>query len=132
MTRAVYRPRSRPPTSPIVGPRVGPIVLGPDLPLQTLLEPLDLAGRVDDVLRARVERVAVAADVDAQLLAGGPDGPLTAAGSAMDLGLEVLGMDVGLHACVDASVSAGMTRTRFLDLVANSNLTLPAVVANSV
>src|SRR5689334_13950035 len=115
----------------VLGVRPGPD-LGPDLSLQALLEPLDLAGRIDDVLRARIERVAVAADVDAQLLAGGPDGPLTATGSAVDLGLEILGMDVGLHACAAASVSAGMTRTRFLSFFAYSNLTLPAVVANRV
>ena len=39
----------------------------PDLALQALLEALDLAGRVDDRLLAREERVAVAAHVDAQL-----------------------------------------------------------------
>src|SRR4051795_8289869 len=102
MTREVYRPAAGLPPAPIV--------LGADLALQALLEPLDLAGRVDDVLRARVERVAVAADVDAQLLAGGPDVPFPPAGAAVDLGLEVLGMDVCLHAGVAASVAAGMTR----------------------
>src|SRR5262245_20136084 len=130
MTRAVYRPvPARLPRT--IVPGMVRADLGPDLPLQALLEPLDLTGRVDDVLRARVERVAVAADVDAELLAGGPDGPLSAAGAAVDLGVEVLGVDVGLHACA-ASVSAGMTRTRFLSFFANSNLTLPACVANRV
>src|SRR4029079_6172082 len=104
--------------------------LGADLALQALLEALDLAGGVDDVLRARVERVAVATDVDAQLGAGRAHGPLAPAGAAVHLGFEILGMDVWLHADFAAfTVSAGMTRTRFLDLVADSNLTLPAVVA---
>ena len=65
--RAVYRTgASRPgigtagrrPAARIArGPRPG---LGPDLALQALLEALDLAGRVDDRLLAREERVAVA------------------------------------------------------------------------
>ena len=44
--------------------------LGPGGALQALLEPLDLAGRVDDRLLAREERVAVRADVDPELGAG--------------------------------------------------------------
>src|SRR5205085_4741581 len=44
--------------------------LGSDLAVEPLLEPLHLAGRVDDRLLAREERVAVGADVDAQFLAG--------------------------------------------------------------
>ena len=72
--------------------------------LQALLEPLDLAGRVDDRLLAREERVAVRADVDAQLGAGGSHGPLGAAGSAVDLGLVILGMDVGLHDVLSSDV----------------------------
>src|SRR5215210_4709936 len=70
---------------------------GSGLALQALLEPLDLAGGVDDRLLAREERVAVRADVDAQLGSGGPDSPLGAARAAVDLGLEILGMDVRLH-----------------------------------
>src|SRR3954449_13184326 len=68
-----------------------------DLALQSLLEPLDLAGRVDDRLLPRVERMAVAADVDAQLGPGRTDRPLGAARAAVDLGFEILGMDIGLH-----------------------------------
>src|SRR5437899_6279606 len=71
--------------------------LGASRSLQALLEPLDLAGRVDDRLLAREERVAVRADVDAQLRAGGTDRPLGAARAAVDLGLVILGMDIGLH-----------------------------------
>ena len=41
--------------------------LASGLALEALLEALDLAGGVDDRLLAREERVAVAADVDAQL-----------------------------------------------------------------
>src|SRR5207249_10472117 len=74
------------------GPR-----LRPDLALQSLLEPLDLAGRVDDRLLAGEERVAVRADVDAELLASGPHGPLGAARAAVDSCLVVLGMNIGLH-----------------------------------
>ena len=44
--------------------------LAPDLALQSLLEALDLAGRVDDVLLAGEKRMAVRADVHAQLFAG--------------------------------------------------------------
>src|SRR5262245_22930489 len=73
--------------------------LAPDLALQPLLEALDLAGGVDDGLLARVERVAVAADVDAQLLPRRANRPLGAARAAVDLGLEILGMDIGLHVC---------------------------------
>src|SRR4051794_20592284 len=71
--------------------------LGAGLALQPLLEPLDLAGRVDDRLLAREERVAIGADVDAQLLAGGPDGPFGAARAAVGSRLVILGMDVRLH-----------------------------------
>src|SRR3954467_12715079 len=97
--------------------------LGPGLALQTALEPLDLAGRVDDRLLAREERVAVAANVDAKLLLGRPDRPLRAAGRTVHLGLVVLGMHVGLHAGF-ASTVAGTTRTRFFAFVACSNFTL--------
>src|SRR5437899_6498671 len=87
--------------------------LGASRSLQALLEPLDLAGRVDDRLLAREERVAVRANVDAELGAGGSHGPLGAAGSAVDLGLEVLGMDVGLHDVLSSDVvRAGPTPSR--------------------
>src|SRR5262249_57877187 len=70
---------------------------GADLALQSLLEPLDLAGGVDDRLLAREERVAVRADVDAELRSGRPDRPLEAAGAAGDLRFVVLGVDVRFH-----------------------------------
>ena len=57
---------------------------GPRRALEALLEPLDLAGRVHDRLLAGVERVAVGADVDAQLGPRGADGEGRAAGSADD------------------------------------------------
>src|SRR5439155_8801579 len=72
---------------------------GAGRPLQALLEPLDLAGRVDDRLLAREERVAVGADVDPELRARGSNGPLGATASAVDLRFVILGMDVGLHEC---------------------------------
>src|SRR5438045_4902724 len=70
---------------------------GPNLSLEALLEALDLTGRVHDRLLAREERVAVAADVDAQLLARAADGEFGAARTAMDAGLAVLGMNIGFH-----------------------------------
>src|SRR6478609_7896070 len=71
--------------------------LGSDLTLQALLEPLDLSGGVDDVLGAGEERVAVRAHVDAKLLAGRAHRPLGPAGTAVNLCLVILGMDIGLH-----------------------------------
>src|SRR3954451_6347437 len=71
--------------------------LGSGLALQALLEPLDLSGSIDDVLRPREERVAVRADVDAKLLAGRAHRPLSPAGTAVNLCLVILGMDIGLH-----------------------------------
>src|SRR5439155_22770029 len=60
-------------------------------------ELLDLARGVDQALLAREERVAVRADLEAQLLAlGGPRGPGRAAG-AMDVDVDVFGMDPRLH-----------------------------------
>src|SRR5918995_3416171 len=82
--------------------------LAADLALQSLLEPLDLAGRVDDVLRAREERMAVAAHIDAQLRSGRADRPLGPAGAAVDLRFVILGMDIGLHGCLSSdAVRAG-------------------------
>src|SRR5215204_34066 len=101
------------------GPKAGRLmeareVLTADLPLQALLEALDLAGGVDDVLRAREERVAVAAHVHAQLRSRGPDGPLGAARAAMDLGFVILGMDLGLHGCLSSdAVRAGPSPRRW-------------------
>src|SRR3954453_7753489 len=71
--------------------------LSADLALQSLLEPLDLAGRVDDRLLPRVERMAVAADVDSELGPGRTNPPLVASRAAMDLGFEIFGMYIGLH-----------------------------------
>src|ERR1700674_645058 len=71
----------------------------PGLAQRTLhapLEPLDLAGGVDDVLGAGVERVAIRADLDADRLHGRPDRECGPA-DAMDLRLMVLRMNIGLH-----------------------------------
>ena len=83
---------------------------GAGLALEALLEALDLAGGVDDVLLAREERVAVAAHVDAQLFAGGADFELGPARAAVDLGLEVLGVGVALHECSFDAVRTGLAR----------------------
>src|SRR6266542_6946350 len=73
--------------------------------LEPLLEPLDLAGRVDDRLLAGVERVAVAAHVDPELGPRGADRERRAARGAVHLGLVVLGMDAVFHECSPPSPS---------------------------
>src|SRR3954447_22947305 len=60
------------------------------------LEALHAATRVDQLLLARVERVAVRADLHVDLGLGRAGRELVAAGAA-DVSLDVLGMDVGLH-----------------------------------
>ena len=80
---------------------------GPDLPLEATLEALHLAGRVDDVLLAGEERVAVAAHVDAQLLTRGTYLELGPARAAVDPRLLILGMNVALHECSFNAVRSG-------------------------
>src|SRR5215211_1834802 len=60
------------------------------------LEALHAATRVDQLLLARVERVAVRADLHVDLRLGRAGRELVAAGAA-DVSLDVLGVDVGLH-----------------------------------
>src|SRR2546423_5165864 len=60
------------------------------------LEPLYSAAGIDQLLAARVERVAVGADLDVELGLGRTRGELVAACTA-DVRLDVLGMDAGLH-----------------------------------
>src|SRR5205085_10172778 len=60
------------------------------------LETVDAAGRVDQLLLAGEEGVALRADLDAQLLPGRAGGPGLAAG-AVHLNLVVLGMDLCFH-----------------------------------
>src|SRR3954452_6146071 len=60
------------------------------------LEALHAATRVDQLLLARVERVAVGADLHVDLVLGRARRELVAARTA-DVGLDVLRMDVGLH-----------------------------------
>src|SRR5207247_1967119 len=83
----------------------GPPDSGAGGALEPLLEPLDLARRVDDRLLAREERVAVAADVDPELGPGGADREGRAARGAVHLGLVVLGVDAVLHECSPPSPS---------------------------
>src|SRR5438552_1530570 len=73
----------------------GLLGLGGDLRV-ALLEPVDATLRVDEVLLAREERVAVRADLDMQL---GLDRHRLerAAAGADDLRLDVLGVDLFLH-----------------------------------
>src|SRR3954463_14532619 len=73
--------------------RLAALAAGPGL---AALEPLDAAPRVDQLLTAGVERVAVGADLHVQLGLGRTGRELVAAGAA-DVCLDVLGMDVGLH-----------------------------------
>ena len=98
--RPARAPRSVAREAGRAGPRSGP-----GLALEAALEALDLAGGVDDVLLAREERVAVAADVHAHLVAGAADLELRAAGPAVDLRLHVSGVDVGLHVCAPSTPS---------------------------
>src|SRR5436190_1677756 len=60
------------------------------------LEALDAAAGVHELLAPRVERVAVRADLDVQLGLGRARGELVAARAA-HVGLDVLGMNLGLH-----------------------------------
>src|SRR2546429_3324770 len=60
------------------------------------LEALHSAAGVDQLLAARVERVAVGADLNVELGLGRARGELVAACTA-DVRLDVLGMDAGLH-----------------------------------
>src|SRR3954471_21721648 len=60
------------------------------------LEAIDPATRVDQLLPARVERVAVRADLDVDLGLRRPRRELVAARAA-HVSLDVLGVDVGLH-----------------------------------
>src|SRR5262245_33726226 len=66
--------------------------LGPEL----LREPLDPAFRVDELLPAGEERVAIRADFEVQLLLGRPGLPSIAAG-ASSLDVVVLRVDTWLH-----------------------------------
>ena len=62
-------------------------------------EALNLARRVHDALLARVERVALRADVGAQLGAGRPGGPGVAAG-ACHRGVHILRVEFQLSLCI--------------------------------
>src|SRR5947209_11667583 len=60
------------------------------------LETLDAAAGVNELLLARVEGVALRAELDAQGRGGGAGGELGAV-RAVHLALDVVGVDVGLH-----------------------------------
>src|SRR3954468_22968230 len=81
--------------------------LGGLRPFETALEPLYPATRVDELLLPGVERVAVRADLDVQLLLRRARLELVSA-RAVDGCEHVLGMDAGLHrrARIAAVVSA--------------------------
>src|SRR5438132_14435310 len=64
--------------------------------LKPALEPLHAAARVDELLFARVERVAVRADLDVQLRLRRPRLERVPAG-ARHVREDVVGMDLGLH-----------------------------------
>src|SRR5436190_19442644 len=64
--------------------------------IHAALEPLDLAGGVDDVLGTGIERMALGADLDPDRFGGRPDREGIAT-YAVDLRLMVLGVDVRLH-----------------------------------
>src|SRR5215471_1611171 len=89
--------------------RAGLSLLGLGLlgPLEPLLEALDATARVDELLLAGVERVALRADLDVQLGLGGACHERVAT-RAVHGRHDVLGMDIGLHdrARIAAAVSA--------------------------
>src|SRR3989442_10190041 len=64
--------------------------------LQPALEALDPATGVDELLLARVEGVALRAELDAERGDGRAGGELVPAG-AVHLALDVVGVDSGLH-----------------------------------
>src|SRR4051812_9188437 len=91
--------------------------LGALCALEPLLEALDAAARVHELLLARVERVAVRAHLDVQLRRGGTRLERVPAGAGHRRD-HVLGMDVGLHrlariaaACWDATLPPETTAT---------------------
>src|SRR5918999_5938419 len=69
---------------------------------RTAAEALHAAAGVDQLLAARVERVAVRADLDVQLRLGGARPELVAARAA-HVRRSVLGVDLGLHRPSDSS-----------------------------
>src|SRR5438128_1935639 len=100
--------------------------------LQPALEALDAAARVHQLLLARVERVAVRADLDVQLRLRGTRGERVPAG-AVHGRHDVLGMDVGLHAparIAEAVSSATLPpETTATAVSPGSSLTLPDISA---
>ena len=72
--------------------------------LVALAEPLDAAGGVHQLLLSREERVALAADLDAQLLLRGAGRPGLAAGT-VDQDLVKLGVKVRFHGTADSTDS---------------------------
>src|SRR5262249_7282658 len=99
----IAKGRAKPPLSLAVLSRSG----GLCFPVEPALEALDLPGRVDDALRARVERMAGRADVELEQRPGGHSGEGVAA-AADHFGLDVLGMDAWFH---DGWSIAGRSRS---------------------
>src|SRR5581483_7039161 len=86
--------RAKPPLLLAVPSRSG----GWGFPVEPALETLDLTGRVDDALRAGVERMAGRADVESEQRLGGHGGEGVAA-AADHFGLDIFGMDTWFHDC---------------------------------
>src|SRR5205823_14918210 len=76
--------------------------------LEALLETLDSAAGVHELLLARVERMAVRADLDVKLRLRRPRLECVSA-RARDRGEDVLGMDVSLHVARIAAACFGAT-----------------------
>ncbi len=68
--------------------------------LQPLHKAIDLAGGIDDALLASVERVAVRADIDADVLAGRLRRPDGATRRADDRRIKNFGMNSIFHSCI--------------------------------
>src|SRR6476620_5454390 len=103
--------------------------------LEPLLEALDPAAGIHQLLLARVERVAVRADLDVQLGLRGTCRELVAARAA-DVREDVLGMDVRFHrpARIAAAVSAATLppETTAATVSPGSSGTFPASSAAAV
>src|SRR5918992_3966254 len=96
--------------------------------LEPALEPLHPTARVDELLLARVERVALGADLDVQLGLRGARPELVAA-RAGDVREDVVGMDASLHR--PARISAAVSAATFPPETMQTVRPLPALPAST-
>src|SRR5215469_14792008 len=98
--------------------------------LQATLEALDAAARVHELLLARVERVALRADLDVELGLGRAGLERVPAG-ARHRGDDVLGMNIGLHCPlkIAAACSGSTLPPETITTTPGPDSTLPARIA---